>query len=101
MSDQIVKTYPLKESIDIRNKDGEIVETITELKLRKPKGKILKAMDKAQGDVGKSLALIAAMAGLPPSTMDELGPSDFAELGEFIAGFFPGLLPTGRTSSET
>lgn len=98
---EVVKTHPLKEPIDIRNKDGELVETITELKLRKPKGKILKALDRAEGEVGKTLALIAAMAGLPPSTMDELGPQDFVDLGEVIEkDFFGGRLPTGRTSSE-
>lgn len=98
---QIVKEYPLKEPIEIVNKDGDTVETITVLKLRKPKGKILKQMDKVQGEVAKALALIAAMAGVPPSTMDELGPEDFNELAGFIDGFFPGLRRTGQTSSET
>lgn len=97
MSEPIV--YALKHPIDIRNKEGEAIETITSLTLVRPKGRQLKAMDRAEGEVGKTIALVCAIAGLPPSAGDLLDGEDIADLGEILAGFFGGRRPTGGTFS--
>lgn len=92
----------LKHPIEIRAKEtGEIVETITELTFTRPKGKHLKAMDRAEGETGKTLALLAAITGHPPSVMDQLDGEDLASFEELIEGFFGGRRPTGATSSGT
>lgn len=100
MSESVV--YELKHPIEVKAKDGdEVVEKITSLTLKRPKGKHLKAMDKAQGENAKVLALIAACSGQPPSVTDELDAEDFAGLAEIVESFFGGRLPTGATFSET
>lgn len=99
------ETYKLKHPIELRNKEtGAVTETITEFTIRRPKGKQLKAMDRADGEVGRTLALMAAVCDQPPSVMDQLDVEDFAALGEVLDGFFGGRLlngATGGTSSAT
>lgn len=95
-------TYKLKHPIELRDKEsGAVTETIADIVLTRPKGKHLKAMDKVQGDVAQTLALIAAVANQPPTVMDLLDAEDFAELGEIVSGFFGGRRPTGKTSTAT
>ncbi len=97
-----MQTYKLKHPIELRDKEsGEVIETITQLTIQRPKGKHLKAMDKAQGDVARTLALIGAVANQPPSVMDLLDGEDFAGMSEIVEDFFGGRRPTGGTSSET
>lgn len=94
--------YHLKHPIEVRSAEsGEVIENLTALALKRPKGKQLKAMDKAEGEVGKILALIAACSGQPPKIMDELDAEDFTALGVIVEGFFGGRLPTGATFSAT
>ncbi len=93
------QTYKLKHPIELRNTEGQVIDTITDLTLVRPKGKHLKAMDKAQGEVGQTLALIGAVANQPPTVMDLLDGEDFADLGEIVEGFFGGRRRTGKTSS--
>lgn len=100
MSEPIV--YPLKYPVEIKSAEtGEVVEKITELKLRRPKGKQLKVIDTATGEVGKTLALIAACSGQTLKIADELDGEDIVELGVIVEGFFGGRLPTGATFSAT
>jgi hypothetical protein len=81
-------TFKLKHPIDIRNKEtGAIIETITEFTLHRPKGKVLKAVDKVTGEGSAALAVFAAIAGVPPSVMDEIDMEDLAELQEVGAPF--------------
>lgn len=98
---EVIKVHRLKEPVEIHNKDGEIIDTITELRFRKPRGAHFKAMDKVQGEVAKSFVLAAAMCGVPPSTMDRLSGEDVLDVLEIVDGFFGGRLKTGATSSET
>lgn len=99
MSETENVTHTLKYPIVLRNKDtGEEVETITTLTLVMPLGKHLKAMDRADGEVGKTLALLAAISNHPPAVMDLLSSEDLVDLGEVIAGFFGGRQPTGAAS---
>lgn len=94
--------YELKHPIEIKSaKDDTVVETLTELRLARPKGKHLKAMDKVSGEVAKTLALIAACAAVPPAQLDNLDAEDFTALGEIAEGFFGGRRETGATSSAT
>lgn len=93
--------YQLKHPIEIRSKDGNtVVETITEVKLNRPKGKHLKATDKVTGEAAKTLALIAACGNIPASMVDEMDGEDVTELGEVLEGFFGRSRGTGQTSSE-
>lgn len=55
--------------------DGE--RTIEKLPLRKKiKGKHLKAMDKAEGEMAKSMALLAAISGTPQHAVEEMDGRD-------------------------
>ncbi len=99
MNDNI---YKLKYPIEIRDKEsGAVIDTITTLTLTRPKGKHLKAMDRAEGDVARTLALVGAVSGQPPAVMDLLDSADFAGLTEIVEDFFGGRRPTGATSTET
>ena len=89
--------HPLKHPIEIKAASGQVMETITELRLRRPKGKHLKATDAAKGEVGKTLALIVAIAGIPASAADEIDGEDLAAIGEVMGNFFGVSLTTGGT----
>ena len=80
--------YTLKHPIEIRNKEtGALLQTITELTLHRPKGKVLKAIDKISGEGSAALAIFAAIACVPPSVMDEIDMEDLAMLQEVGAPF--------------
>jgi hypothetical protein len=86
MTEPIV--YKLKHPIDIRSKEtGAVIETITEFTLHRPKGKVLKVVDKISGEGSAALAIFAAIAGVPPSVMDEIDMEDLADLQEVGAPF--------------
>ena len=70
-------------------------ETLTSLTLRRPKMGDMKAMDGVTGDVARQAALIGALAGIPPSSVDELDGEDFMTISSAVADFFGGALPTG------
>jgi len=75
--------------------DGEkTVDTLTLPK--KIKGKHLKKMDQADGEIGKGLALIAALAGVPAHAMDELDARDMDLCQLTVEPFLPKRRPTGR-----
>lgn len=96
--------YKLKHPIEIRDKEsGDIKETITELTLvPRAKGKHLKAMDRAEGETGKTLALIGAVTNQPPAVMDLMDAEDVIVLGDMVVSrFFGGRLPTGAMSTGT
>lgn len=84
--------YKLKHPIEIRSKEtGAIIETVTEFNLQRPKGKVLKAIDKVTGEGSAALAIFAAIAGVPPSVMDEADLEDLAgmqEVGADFLGYF-------------
>ena len=99
-----VTTYPLKHPITIKVQaaGGEPREvTTTEVTLRRPKGRHLRAMDNAPGKMSQALALIGAVTGLNRMEVDELDTEDVAELAEMIADFFPDLQKIGGGSSAT
>lgn len=93
-------TYKLKYPIEIRDKDsGAVTETITEFTIKRPKGKQLRATDRAEGDVARSLALIAAVSDQPPSIMELLDAEDFVALGDIVGDFFGARQKAGAMST--
>ncbi len=89
------RSYALKHPVQLRTRDGEVVETITTLELRRLKAKELRALDNAKGNGSVLLTMLGLSAGLPPSTVDELDAEDAADAGTIVAGFLGGSLPTG------
>lgn len=63
---------------------------------RKVKGKHLKKMDQATGEIGKGLALVAALAGVPASAMDELDARDMDVCLSLVEPFLPKRRKIGR-----
>lgn len=75
--------------------DGE--RTLEALTLpKKVKGKHLKAMDKAEGEMGKSIALLAKLGGIPPHACDEMDGRDIVLCLEAVRPFLPRPPRTGR-----
>lgn len=61
--------------------------TITELTLRRPRMKHLRAMDEAKGDMAKAQALLAAVSGRAPRELDDLDTDDLAVCQAVLAFF--------------
>lgn len=74
-------------------------ETITEITMSRPNGKMLRRVKPVEGDgsMGLILALVAEMNGLPSSAMDDM---DGADVLEVVGEFAPFLEKrTGATQS--
>ena len=71
--------------------DGNV---ITELSLRRPKVRDLRALEEAtQGkpsQLDQGAALLSLLAGIPEAAVEEMDATDFARASEVIAGFFEG-----------
>jgi hypothetical protein len=65
------------------------------LTLHRPRVKDLRTMDAATGDVGRTAALIGALAGLAPHEVDLIDAEDFTRLGQAVADFLPAARETG------
>jgi len=79
MSDKKTITFTLETPVE---HDGQ---TYTALTLRKMKAKDLVAADLVNGNLRKSLAIFASMAGVPIMVMEELDTDDFNRLGREAA----------------
>lgn len=66
---------------------------ITEVTIRRPKVRDLRAMEKMREPGGTELdqgiAVAAALCDLPPEAMDEMDAADFASISEVLGGFLP------------
>ena len=63
--------------------------TVTEIKLRRPKVADLRKMGmRTKDEIGQSLALISDLAELPPEAIDDLDAADYKVVGEVIGRFF-------------
>lgn len=93
MTDQslIVK---LSKSIEVH---GEFTD---ELKMCEPLVDHLCKMDDAKGDMAKSVALIAAVSSVPPSTIRKLPASDLGKIMEVLSPFLIVSQETGKTALE-
>lgn len=75
--------------------DGD--KTLDKLTLpRRVKGKNLMAMDKAEGEMGKTLALIASLARIPMRAAHDLDGRDVDLVLYAILPFLPKLRGTGK-----
>ncbi|NWA40797.1 phage tail assembly protein [Pseudomonas reactans] len=76
--------------------DGE--RTLAELVLSKRvKGKHMKALDQAKGEISQGLALVAALCGLPIAAMDELDARDMQVALAVVEPFLPKRRATGTS----
>lgn len=82
----------------LRGPQGETTEQIVELTITPlQKAKQLRALDRAEGEVGKGIALIAECCGIPVAQAEELSIADFTALMEIVGDFLPDGLRTGAT----
>lgn len=95
--DETTVTLRLVEPITFKASKLEGERTIEELVIPKGvKGKHLVAMDKAEGEMGKTLALIAALARIPVHAARELDGRDVDLALYAILPFLPKLRGTGK-----
>lgn len=74
--------------------DGE--RAVEELQLpKRVKGKHLKKLDSVKGEVTQSLALMAALAGVPAHALDELDARDLELMTTVMGPFLPKSRKTG------
>jgi hypothetical protein len=87
--------YTLLFSITYKDAGGTDV-TVTELKIRRPKAKDMRLLERVQneggGDIAASLALLAAINDLPETAIDELDAEDVLELSGVLLDFLPSKL---------
>lgn len=85
-------TYKLMFPVTYKDDAGNDA-TVAELKLRRPKAKDMRLLERVQndggGDIAASLALLAAINGLPEAAIDELDAEDVMELSGVLLGFLP------------
>ncbi|MBS1164137.1 MAG: hypothetical protein H6R00_162 [Proteobacteria bacterium] len=81
--------YTLKRPIKIAQ--GESEELITQLEINDdPDCGDLAATDAVEGDFHKTIALIAALAGIPYTTAKKIKPVDFNALNEIVTPIVKG-----------
>ena len=76
-------------------------ELLDELTLKRPKAKILKKFDAGNGDVATGFEMISEIAGIPPSSVDDLEMQDWRVCSDVVSYFLDSSLKTGRKSSLT
>jgi hypothetical protein len=66
---------------------------ITEVAIRRPKVRDLRAMEKLREpgstELDQGIAMAAALCDLPIEAMDEMDAADFAAISEVLGGFLP------------
>ncbi|ASX25862.1 phage tail assembly protein [Candidatus Williamhamiltonella defendens] len=78
MSNTITLQFPIES-------EGRTLEEIT---LRRPKARDLKKMETGKGgEIAKSIDLIANLAEIPSSAVEDLDAADFQAVSEVVAGF--------------
>jgi len=89
----------------VSKQTGEVVDSITEIHLRRPKlGDLVAAMEAAGANatsVSMTLHLAAQLSGIPAAELRELCMEDGAALLELVAGFMPAGLRTGTGGSPS
>jgi hypothetical protein len=67
--------------------------TITEVTIRRPKVRDLRALEKAREpgstELDQGVAMAATLCDLPLEAMDEMDAADFATISEVLGGFLP------------
>jgi hypothetical protein len=66
---------------------------ITEVAIRRPKVRDLRAMEKLREpgstELDQGISMAAALCDLPLDAMDEMDAADFAAISEVLGGFLP------------
>lgn len=99
MSDKTV--YKLTQPVTIKKRTSdnvEIEETLTEVSMRTPITRDLRVTDYHEGEVAKSIALIAHLSGLTIKEVDQFAAPDFIQLSTVVSGFTQLGQVTGGTS---
>lgn len=90
------KTYTLMHPVDVVGKDGEVLETVRQLELKRLTGgaarRVLNAQAKGPGEF--AFELICASASIPPSTFNLLDAEDILYATEMAAPFLRSGPPT-------
>lgn len=74
-------------------------KSISEISIRRPKARDLKAFDQAKGgEMTKMFALIERLSNVPESSLDDLDLDDFAKVSVIVNGFFEPFLRTGAAA---
>lgn len=94
----------LREPIQrVSKQTGQVVDSIAEITLRRPKlGDLVAAMEAAGAGASAgsmTLHLAARLSGIPAAELSELDMEDGAALMELVAGFMPAGLKTGTGGS--
>lgn len=79
-------TYVLQYPVEFKK------ELLTEIRLRRPTGADMEAMDLAEGAQGKSLRLLASISRLPLATVKKFDASDIHRLDGIALGMVEGKL---------
>jgi hypothetical protein len=92
-----MKIYTLLYPVKLTNKDGDELETITELQLKRFSGADMRAIAnaKAKGEGEMMAVMVCKSASIPPSTFDLLDGEDITAAGEIAAGFIGRVQTTG------
>lgn len=75
-------THPMK---DWETPDG----MLNEIALRKPKAKDLRVFDEVTGEIASIYALIANLAGITQSQVDDMEISDLIPIIDWVSDFLP------------
>jgi hypothetical protein len=72
------------------NVEGQMITDVT---IRRPKVRDLRALEKAREpgftELDQGIAMAAALCDLPLAVMDEMDAGDFAAISEVLGGFLP------------
>lgn len=80
MSDDKMK-FELRSPIPVEGREVKVLE------MRRPKAKDFKAIEGVQGDHSRNIALMARLADVPPSSIDELDGADYLRINDAAKNF--------------
>ena len=75
-------------------------DTVSELEVRRPKGKDLRFAMGQKNDADGAFSLFARLTGQTPSFFDEMDGEDIQEVTKIIEGFLGNTRKTGGNGSE-
>lgn len=79
----------------IRDAKGEMT---TEITFRKMRVGDLRIFDETKGEQDAMIRLVAALASLPPSSVENIDIDDWPRIMEMVSGFLQGLSPKTQTA---
>lgn len=89
--------FPLDYPVELRNKAGDVIETVTSVQLKKLRGfdlvAVANASSRGQGDAVREM--VSRVAGIPPTTFDLLDARDISKLASIAANFTGSAPATG------